>query len=74
MGTTVNIVGALPSQNVLGTFHHHALESHFCNHSANLIIVDERAVTHNLGRTAEELLHLLGLALHFLNETFCIAH
>ena len=74
MGTTVHIVRTLPSQNMLGTFHHDALESHFCNHSANLIIVDKRAVTHNLGRTAEELLHLLGLALHFLNETFGIAH
>ena len=41
VGTAVNIVGALPSQDLLGTLCEHALEAHAVDYAAYLVGVDE---------------------------------
>ena len=69
----IDVVGALPTKDVLCTFHHYALESHVCYHSSNLVVVDERTVAEDLGALSEELFNLLCLTLRLCDEVIDIA-
>ena len=64
----VEVVGALPTQDVLGTLGQHTLEAHAGYGSTNLVGVDEAGVAEYLGGFAEELFHLFALAHHLFLE------
>ncbi len=72
-GARVNIVGTLPTENVLGTLNIDALIAHVGCHAANLVAIDEVGVANHLGSNTEHLLDALCLALNLVLETLLVA-
>ena len=73
LGTGIDVVGTLPSEDVLCTFHHNAFEAHVGHERTNLVAVDERTVAEDLGGQSEHLFDFLCLTLGLGYEVFGIA-
>ena len=61
----IDVVRALPTEDVLSALDHHALEAHVGHQGSDLVVVDERAVAEHLRALSEYLFNLLCL-------TFCL--
>ena len=63
----------LPAEDVLGTLHHHALETHVGHSRTNLIVIEERTVAENFRVLSKHLFDFLGLALGLTDKILCVA-
>ena len=68
----VYIVRTLPTQNMLGSFRQHALESQSCHHRTNLVIINQTGITEHLRCLTEHLLHLSALTHHLFLEAILV--
>ena len=64
----VQVVGTLPSQDMLGTLGEYSLESHIGHQTSYLIVIDEAGVAEYLGFLAKELVDLVHLTLNLVAE------
>ena len=73
LSTGIDVVRTLPTEDVLCSLDHYALEAHVSHHRTNLVVVDERRVAEHLRVLSEELLDFLCLTLCLCYEVIDVA-